>query len=142
MRPPPWALAGAAALLQRVLPGDRRPTPTSRLAALPLVVASGWLGAGALREFARAGTTFHPGHPDRARAVVSTGPNAVTRNPMYLGLAGLLAAHAVWRRSPPALLPVAAFLVVLDRGQVRAEERALTHLAGYADYLARVPRWL
>lgn len=139
---PPWALAGAAALVQRVLPGDRRPTTASRLASLPLVAVSGWLGAGALGEFVRAGTTFHPGHPDRARAVVTTGPNAVTRNPMYLGLAGLLTAHAVWRRSPMALLPVAAFLVALDRGQVPAEERALAHLEGYADYLARVPRWL
>ena len=142
MNVPPWALAGAAAAVQRLLPG-RGTVPASRLAALPLVALSGWLGAGSLREFARARTTFHPSHPHRASALVTTGPNAVTRNPMYLGLAGLLAAHAVARRSPRAILPVALFVAAVDRWQVPAEERALAaRFEDFADYVARVPRWV
>ncbi len=137
---PPAVWFAAAAWAQRRV--GRAPTPTPLVASAPFVVAAGWLGAGALREFARVRTTFHPEHPDRATTLVTTGPNALTRNPMYLGLAALLVGHAVARRSPLALLPVAGFVAVIDRWQVPAEERALAaRFEGYADYVARVPRW-
>ena len=63
---------------------------------------------------------------------------------MYVAMAGLLLAHAIQRRSLLALLPVAAYVAVLDRGQIRAEEAALRKAFGtdYQEYLARVPRWL
>jgi protein-S-isoprenylcysteine O-methyltransferase Ste14 len=43
-----------------------------------------------------------------------------------------------------ALLPVAAFVVVIDRAQIAAEESALLTRFGadYEAYCATVPRWL
>ncbi len=140
MRVPPVLWLGAAALAQRLV--GSRPTPVSTAASLPLVGVAGWLLGGSVQEFVRRGTTVDPVSVERASTLVRTGPNAVTRNPMYLGMATLLTAHAVARRSPLALLPVVGLVAVLDRWQVPAEERALTRLEGYDDYVARVPRWL
>lgn len=75
---------------------------------------------------------------------MTTGANAVSRNPMYVGLAGLLVANAVRLGSWRALLPVAAFTLVIDRLQIAAEESALlvNFGADYEAYRATVPRWL
>lgn len=72
------------------------------------------------------------------------GPNAVSRNPMYVGLAGLLVAYAIDRRSLAALGPVAMFVLAIDRLQIPTEEAALRDLFGedYEAYVRRVPRWL
>ncbi len=63
---------------------------------------------------------------------------------MYVGLAGLLVANAVRRGSWMALLPVAAFTLVIDRLQIAAEQSALLAKFGadYEAYRATVPRWL
>lgn len=63
---------------------------------------------------------------------------------MYAGLAGLLVANAVRLGSWRALLPVAAFTLVIDRLQIAAEESALlvNFGADYEAYRATVPRWL
>jgi protein-S-isoprenylcysteine O-methyltransferase Ste14 len=63
---------------------------------------------------------------------------------MYVGLTGVLLAHAMWRGSWRALLPVAGFVAVVDRVQIAAEEAALRERFGddYEAYLAAVPRWL
>ena len=76
--------------------------------------------------------------------LVTTGVNAVSRNPMYVGMAGLLVANAVRRASWRALLPAAVFTIVIDRWQIAAEEPALLANFGadYEAYRASVPRWL
>ena len=63
---------------------------------------------------------------------------------MYVGLSGLLLSYAIRRGSWTALLPVAAFVVVIDRIQILSEESALSAHFGidYEDYRERVPRWL
>ena len=95
-------------------------------------------------RFRRSGTTFEPFQPDRASVLVTGGANAVSRNPMYLGMAGLLLAHAVWRGSWTALLPMAGFVTFIDRTQIRAEEAALLKKFGpaYETYKASTPRWI
>jgi protein-S-isoprenylcysteine O-methyltransferase Ste14 len=82
--------------------------------------------------------------PSKATTLVTTGANRLTRNPMYLGLAGILTAHAVARGSWAASLPVGAFVAVMDRVQVPAEEAALEERFGedYRAYVADVPRWV
>jgi protein-S-isoprenylcysteine O-methyltransferase Ste14 len=113
-------------------------------ASVATVTGSGVLATSATRSFRRSGTTIEPFDPSRASVLVTTGANAVTRNPMYVGLAGVLVAHAVWRGSWTALLPVAGFVAYIDRVQVAAEERALLERFGadYEAYRAAVPRWL
>ncbi len=67
-----------------------------------------------------------------------------SRNPIYLGDALLLLAFALWLGQPLALLAPLLFVLLIDRGQIRAEERALQQLFGaeYRAYCARVRRWL
>lgn len=145
MPPPPPVLALAASLAQRALT-RHAPRPTAGRAAVAGVIAAGCgaLSTTAARQFRRRGTTLNPVDPTRASVLVTTGPNAFSRNPMYVGLAGLLVANAVRRGSWRALLPVAAFTLATDRLQVAAEETALLARFGddYGAYCASVPRWL
>jgi protein-S-isoprenylcysteine O-methyltransferase Ste14 len=106
--------------------------------------ASVALAGAASAQFRRAGTTVDPVHPARASALVTTGPNSLTRNPMYVGLTGLLVSHAIRRGSWAALAPVAVFAFVIDRVQIPPEEAALTAQFGadYEAYRSRVPRWV
>lgn len=116
----------------------------SRAAGALIALGAAALAASAMDQFRRHETTVNPIAVDRVTSLVETGPNAITRNPMYVGLAGLLVAHAVMRRSWLALLPVAGFVAVIDRLQIRDEEVALRQRFGpaYDEYVARVPRWL
>jgi len=102
------------------------------------------LAGASARQFRRRGTTLDPLDPTAASVLVTTGPNAVSRNPMYVGLVGLLAANALRRGSWAALVPVVAFVLVTDRVQIASEEAALLARFGadYEAYRARVPRWL
>jgi protein-S-isoprenylcysteine O-methyltransferase Ste14 len=124
---------------------EAKPAARSRsLAAAAVTTASGLLAGSAAGQFRRQGTTVDPIDPERASALVTSGANAVTRNPMYVGMAGLLVANALRRGSWRTLLPVAAFTVYIDRVQIAAEERALAERFGsaYDDYRRRVPRWV
>ena len=145
MRPPPPLLALAAGFAQRALAkGAPPPSGARALLATTMAVASTGLAAASAREFRRRGTTVEPFEPSRATALVTTGVNAVSRNPMYVGMAGLLVANAVRQRSWTALLPVACFIAFIDRVQIAAEEPALRANFGaeYEAYRASVPRWL
>lgn len=142
---PPPLVAAVAALVQRAVAGPA-PTrnPRRTVATVVLSAASLSLAADAGRRFSASGTTVEPFRPEETSVLVTSGPNAITRNPMYVGLAGLLVAHAVWRGSWPALLPVAGFVGYIDLLQIRREERALSEKFGaeYASYRAATPRWL
>ena len=94
--------------------------------------------------FRSRGTTVDPLHPERAQHLVADGPFSLTRNPMYVGMAGVLAAHAVARGGLLTWLPVAGFVAAIDKAQIPPEERALHHVFGqeYADYSASVRRWV
>ena len=145
MRIPPPVLALTAALVQRALTRGAPPPSAVRTAAsVALAAVSGLIASAAARHFTRAGTTLDPSDPTRVSVLVTTGANSVTRNPMYVGLSGLLLAYAIRRGSWTALLPVAAFVVVIDRLQILSEEAALSAHFGidYEDYRQRVPRWL
>lgn len=145
MRPPPPLLALAAGLAQSVLVRRGRRTGRVRAsAAATTAVASGAFAAAAASQFRRQGTTLEPFDPSAASSLVTTGVNSVSRNPMYVGLSGLLVANALRLGSWTALLPATAFMLVIDHFQVRAEESALLEKFGsdYAAYCERVPRWL
>ncbi len=114
------------------------------MVAIVIAASSICLAAASARQFQRQGTTVEPFEPSRAAVLVTTGVNAISRNPMYVGMAGLLVANAVRLGSWTALLPVAVFTVVIDRVQIAAEEPALLANFGaeYEAYRASVPRWL
>lgn len=140
--PPAYALAGV--VTQHFLAGDGRAGAFRKLAGAAVAAASVTLIAGSVQRFRDGGTTVEPFRPEQATALVTSGPNAITRNPMYVGMAGLLGAHALVRGGWLPALPVAAFVAVIDRTQIRPEEAALRELFGqeYETYCAAVPRWL
>jgi protein-S-isoprenylcysteine O-methyltransferase Ste14 len=145
MRIPPPVLALIAGLAQRAVTRDSRPTTTTpAVAAAGTALASVVLATASARSFRQRGTTLDPFHPAQASVLVTTGPNAVSRNPMYVGLTGLLMSNAIRLRSWTALLPVAVFVLAIDRLQIRSEESALlAHFgADYEAYRVAVPRWL
>lgn len=144
MRPPPPLLAIAAGLTQTALTKGAHSPPASRVAAaVAVTTVSGTLAAVAAGQFRRQGTTLEPINPGLASVLVTTGANSVSRNPMYVGLAGLLTANALRLGSWKALLPAAAFILVIDC-QIAVEESALLANFGadYEAYRATVPRWL
>src|SRR5215207_5258704 len=136
MYPPPPLLAVAAGIAQSGLTkGAHRPPAFRAAAAMATAGASAALASSAAGQFRRQGTTLEPFNPALASVLVTSGANSVSRNPMYVGLAGLLVANAVRLGSWKALVPVAAFTLVIDRLQIPAEESALLANFG-ADYEA------
>ncbi|MEU6136887.1 isoprenylcysteine carboxylmethyltransferase family protein [Nocardioides sp. NPDC047086] len=140
--PPVYVAVGLVA--QHLLAPDRRPTAVRSVAAGLLTAGSVYVVGAAARAFKHKDTSFDPLEPERATAVVTDGPFRYTRNPMYVGMAGLLAAHAVLRGGWLPLVPVAAFVAVIDRTQIPAEEHALSWSFGeaYDSYRSSTPRWL
>ncbi|MBF0697988.1 isoprenylcysteine carboxylmethyltransferase family protein [Actinomyces bowdenii] len=143
-RVPPVVVLAAAGAAQRLTGRRRKRTARSVLASTVTAGLSGALILESVVQFARHRTTVDPHGVESASTLVTTGPHALTRNPMYVGMLGLLVARAVARRRRGALLPAAGFWWAMDRFQIPAEERALAERFGqeYADYCERVPRWL
>lgn len=140
--PPVYVVAGL--LAQRLLAPERTAGPLRKAAATAIAAGSVGLAGSANVAFRKHATTVNPLEPSQASAIVTDGPFRFTRNPMYVGMAGLLTAHALARGGVLPLLPAAAFVAVMDRTQIPAEETALAEkFAGeYEDYLLHVPRWL
>lgn len=145
--PPPLIGALAAvAMWGAAAPGTAFALPaTVRTVLVALLVVAGLsfdlLG---LLAFRRSRTTVNPLQPQRASALVTGGVYRITRNPMYLGMALLLLAWAVWLSAWPALAGPVAFVLYITRFQIRPEERAMQANFGdeFARYAARVRRWL
>ena len=92
--------------------------------------------------FHRAGT----GIPtwQAARRLVQSGPYAISRNPMYVGVTAAYAGLAMAFASTWALLLLIPVLVVMDRLVIAREEPYLAARFGapYEAYLRRVRRWI
>nr|WP_242468660.1 isoprenylcysteine carboxylmethyltransferase family protein [Rhodovibrio salinarum] len=105
--------------------------------ALPAVGLALW----ALLTFRRADTAIEPWEP--ARNLVTHGPYAYTRNPMYVSLTLMTAGAAIAADLPWALIMVPLAVLVTDRYVIVREERHLTHMFGrpYTDYCRHTRRW-
>jgi protein-S-isoprenylcysteine O-methyltransferase Ste14 len=119
----------------------RRGRVRARPPGLALMLA-GWLlysTAGRYRR-ARAGGR---GMRSLPAALVTTGPYANTRNPMYLGHLVFTAGLLLATRSPLALALLVERWLRFSR-RVEADEQRLSSLFGdrYEAYRRAVPRWL
>lgn len=145
--PPPVVGALVAAAMWGVSAhGPQFPLASGpKLAAVVILVVAGvTFDVLGLLGFHRSRTTVNPFKPERASSLVVGGVYGISRNPMYLGMALLLLAWAVYLS---ALLPFAgivAFILYITRFQIRPEELALEAIfgEGYSAYAARVRRWL
>lgn len=145
--PPPLVAVIAALamwLLARLLPALDLGTTAKSAISLVVALAGAICGVAGVVAFWRARTTVNPYRPRTASTLVTTGIYRVTRNPMYLAMALLLTALAVWLAFPWSLLCVLGFVLYIDRFQIRPEERALSELFGeeYRRYRTEVRRWI
>lgn len=95
-------------------------------------------------SFKKAKTTINPLNPEQASCLVNTGVFSLTRNPMYLGMALLLVAWAIYLLSYASLACVILFVLYIDRFQIQPEERALNGIFGeeFTQYKNAVRRWI
>jgi protein-S-isoprenylcysteine O-methyltransferase Ste14 len=120
------------------------------LATSSVTTGSGWLlviafalwNGWALAKIARHRTALRPGAP--STVVIDSGPFAVSRNPLYVGLLTGSAGVALLAGSLWALVALPVEWALLRWGAVVPEEKYLAAKFGaaYADYTSRVRRWL
>jgi len=147
--PPPIIFAGTTVLalalhwlLPKALPAVLMAEEISHGVGPVLAVLSVILGMASIRRFRKAGTNVPPWQP--ATTVVETGPYRFTRNPMYLGLAGLYLGIGLIVGSLWFAVLFIPFIIVMQRGVILREEVYLARKFGdaYLDYKSRVRRWL
>ena len=109
---------------------------------IPIAVLGLAFGLRANMEFNRADTDDRFAAP--TSAIVTTGPNARVRNPMYVGLVSaylgiVLSVNAAW-----ALVGLPILVAWLHFGVIRREEKHLEARFGseYLEYKTSVPRWV
>jgi protein-S-isoprenylcysteine O-methyltransferase Ste14 len=104
------------------------------LAAVPI--------AWAALLFHRARTGIRPFSP--ATALVTRGPYRLTRNPMYLGMTGILLGAAILMGSLTPFIVIPAFMALIADRFIAREEAMLEQAFGpaYLEYKQRVRRWL
>ena len=117
------------------------------LPAVPLAIAFIVLGialsAAAVVLFRRAGTALNPTSTAN-RALVTSGPFRLTRNPMYLALVIITLGIAFWVGAWPMFLaPIATFAtanwvhIPFEEAQMRRQFRE-----AFDAYVRRVRRWI
>ena len=138
------AVAAAMALLARWLPALGFTLPAKPLMVAALAAAGAAIAVLGVRAFVRARTTVDPRVPHESSRLVRGGVYRASRNPMYLGMALLLAAWGLQLANLAALLGLPLFVLYMNRFQIGPEERGLRRKFGsdFDQYRAAVRRWL
>lgn len=143
--PPPVLLVVTLFLgvvTHRAFVGEFAFTPLG-LALGGVLITLALLGIGAcILRFHRAGTPFRPVSP--ATTIVRAGMYRMSRNPMYVCMAGILLGASLLLGSHVLALAVVPFVLIVHFGVVLPEERYLEQLHGesYREYKRMVRRWL
>lgn len=146
--PPPLVALGAVILgilLDWLMPAyvlSAVLTRNGRIVISVLLIAAGAALAVAGRgTFVRLGTNVNPFKP--SSVLVTTGVFAYVRNPMYVGLACLVAGIGIALASDWTLVMLVAAALVIHFGVVKREERYLEAKFGdaYRRYMNTVPRY-
>lgn len=141
--PPLWLLAAllVTMMLDAVAPWQAF-GPVGRWIGAVLVIAGVALMAAAVWKMRAARTTVIP-RRDPA-ALVTGGVFRITRNPIYLGDALVLAGAILWWDVPLAVPLVPIFMMIIQARFIRGEEARLRATFGRAfdDWAARVRRWI
>ena len=135
-------LAILAVPLGTFVPGSSRIPLPWRVAGIAVIVVGALMTRSAHRLFLQQGAhldTF--GEPN---ALLTAGPFAATRNPMYLGITVVLVGVALLIGSATAAAAPAFFGLAADRWYIPFEEQRMRARFGeeYDEYRRRVPRWL
>lgn len=98
----------------------------------------------AIRGFYQVKTTVLPQEMDRSSSLVTGGVYQISRNPIYLGMAAIIAGSGLALGTWATLPVLALFVWVITAYQIIPEERALKKLFGdgFETYKAQVRRWI
>ena len=112
--------------------------------AIFLVAVGFFIGLTAIRRFYQVDTTVLPQEMDSSSALVTGGILKITRNPMYLGMAVVIAGVGIGIGSWAALPILGFFVFWITEYQIKPEERALFKIFGseFEDYKSKVRRWI
>ena len=142
--PPVYFVVALAlmALLDYVVPVFPLVVKPYRYAGIVVMALAFALALWASALFRLAGTPVVPFRP--VTALVTRGPYRLTRNPMYLGLAGILLGAAILMGSLTPFIVIPAFMALIAERFIAREEAMLEQAFGqaYVDYSNRVRRWL
>jgi protein-S-isoprenylcysteine O-methyltransferase Ste14 len=118
--------------------------PAKSLLSVSLALIGAVTCLSGIVSFRRAKTTVNPMKPNSTSSLVVSGIYKYTRNPMYLGLVLVLFGWAAFLSNLAALALPPAFVVYINRFQIRPEERVLASLFPheYPAYRAKVRRWI
>jgi protein-S-isoprenylcysteine O-methyltransferase Ste14 len=114
----------------------------SLLLGLMLLIASIALIVISFKELQKNDTTYIPdGEPEQ---LVTTGPFSYSRNPIYLGMFGILVATAFLMQSMSALLIPVLFISIIQNTWIPHEETKLSEkfTDDWEAYSANTKRWL
>ena len=148
MRIPPPALTLLCLFLigalDRTFPGLKLQFPGQFVIASLLGLAGLVLVLIAIRGFYQVKTTVLPQEMDRSSSLVTGGVYQISRNPMYLGMAAIIAGPGLALGTWATLPVLALFVWVITAYQIIPEERALKKFFGdgFETYKAQVRRWI
>jgi protein-S-isoprenylcysteine O-methyltransferase Ste14 len=130
--------------MRDVLPAARFSLQGQALAAIILAGAGLSFCAAGVLSFRAASTTTNPMAPGQTSSLVTRGVYRISRNPMYVGFALVLAGWGAYLGNALACLVVVAFIGYLTRFQIVPEERTLRRMFGgsYVAYCREVRRWI
>ncbi len=137
--PPLWLLGTLTAqyLLARIFPILRFDLPGGLILILGGFALIFWSAI----HFRHARTPIHPRR--KPTTLITDGPFAFSRNPIYLGMALIAAGWAMRLGALSALFMVPVFMTIIQRRFIAGEEfhidRALTD--EWRAYIARTRRW-
>lgn len=96
----------------------------------------------AFKELNKHETTIYPdGEPD---FLVMTGPFKFSRNPIYLGMFGIILAIAFLMQSLSSLMIPVLFILILENTWISHEEKKLKEKfnSEWDNYCAQTPKWI
>jgi protein-S-isoprenylcysteine O-methyltransferase Ste14 len=130
--------------LDGIFPSQMRRFPGQIVSASAIGLAGLVLVLIAIRGFYRVKTTALPQEMARSSTLVTGGVYQISRNPMYLGMAAIIAGPGLALGAWATLPVLAVFVWVITIYQIIPEERALRKSFGdeFESYQAKVRRWI
>ena len=98
----------------------------------------------AVKLFRNDKTTVNPLSPEQATKLVTNGIFKLSRNPMYLGMAVILASVAVFFNIIGGIIFMALFCLYITKFQIIPEEKAMKELFAqdFERYMQATRRWI
>ena len=98
----------------------------------------------AVKLFRNDKTTVNPLSPEQATKLVTNGIFKLSRNPMYLGMAVILASVAVLFNIIGGIIFMALFCLYITKFQIIPEEKAMKELFAqdFEQYMQATRRWI